>query len=527
MFLKSGLATLLVVLLTGQRAFSEDSLRLPALFSNHMCVQADRELRCWGWAGAGNSVTVDFLDAQNAVVSSAKATAGSDGLWQVELPPLASGTRGSMKIRSSEGGEKIIFDVLAGEVWLAAGQSNMRWPLGSNSRATEILAALNEPDIRLFLVDMQISDETRPDVGGSWMLASRESAEKFSAVAWFFGSFLRAETKKPVGLIQAAWGGTPIVTWLAPQVAAKFPESAQWETAYQKELKDSGAVLQRYQEKLEAWKAANSTKELQEQNASSQPKAPRTLRPQNRPSRCYNAMVNGLMPYSLRGIIWYQGESDTGAPEPYKKFFPALISSWREQLKNPEAPFFYVELPAYNPPKPPAISDGWARLRESQASALLLPHTGVATAIDLGNPGVLHPKNKQPIAERLARLALTEVYGREGQSKSPQFASASVESGKMKITLDHADGLRSRTEKIDQFEVAGKDGVWKPAEALVSGTEVWVGSSEVPAPVAVRYAWANAPTVSLENKSGLPLRPFRTDQEKPKAAPAANAPEQD
>lgn len=396
----------------------------------------------------------------------------------------------------------------------------MRWALSSNSFAEEVLKEAEQPDIRLFQVAMEIADSPKDDVAGQWTRATRQTAGPFSAVAWFFGKLLHSELKKPVGLIQATWGGTPIVTWLPPETSAGMPEAKNWDKMYATEAGQHGEAFKTYEAKLAAWRQENNTKDLQAKNAASQPKAPREPRPQIQPSRCYNAMVNGLRPYSIRGFIWYQGESDTGSPHFYQKFFPALITSWRKGFEKEDLSFFYVELPAYSPPTA-SIPDGWIRLRESQEAALALPQTGVATAIDLGSKTVLHPKNKIEVGERLGRLALTETYGRPGLSKSPQFKAATVKGKEIHIQLENATGLRRRGDKITECEIKGADGHWKPAQAKLEGEEVVVWSDEIAQPTAARYAWANFTTVSIENESGLPLRPFRTNRDEPLPAPQA------
>jgi sialate O-acetylesterase len=484
--------------------FSQSELSLPALFSDNMVLQAGSDAACWGWAAAGDSLKIEFLpEGSSPLIASARADAG--GRWETRLPALTAGQNGVLVISSSSGEKKQISNVLVGEVWLASGQSNMAFDVKRSATFPVAHPEESFPEIRLFKIGPTESAEPRKDVKGAWVVATPQSAGNFSAVAWFFGAYLQRELNVPVGLIQSAWGGTPIETWISPDEMAKFPsEAAQLNRAYEKKAAAFPDEERRYTTLLGEWKRAASGR------TDPAPKPPEKPRIQNTPSRCYNGMIHGLEPYTMRGILWYQGESNAGRPEPYRKLFPALVTSWRESFRQPDLFFFYVELAGYA--KPENKEGGWARIRESQESVLALPNTGVATAIDVGDANDIHPKNKQPVGERLALLALGESYRKPGLHQSPQFRNAEVEGAKIRVSLDHATGLRSRTPEIQSFAIQGKDGVWLDAQASIEGEQVVVWNPHISEPRAVRYGWQSYPRISLENAAGLPLRPFRTDR---------------
>ncbi len=486
--------------------FGQYTLTLPALFSDHMVLQAGSGPICWGWAAPQENIEITF-QPEGAAPTAASARAGSNGYWETHLPPLTAGQKGTLLISTSGGQKKQISDVLVGEVWLASGQSNMVFQVGRSSTAAEARTAANQPEIRLFRVSQVEASDPQKDVPGMWVVATPETVANFSAVAWFFGGRLHQELKMPVGLIQSAWGGTPIETWLSSKETTAFPGEVEFlRLAYEKQVADFPAEETAYARLLEERKKAapNQT------GIAPTPTPPLKPRIQNTASRCYNAMIHGLEPYTMRGILWYQGESNSGRPDTYRKLFPALANSWRKAFRQPELFFFYVELAGYA--KPGDQGGGWARIRESQESVLALPKTGVATAIDVGDANDIHPTNKQTVGERLALLALGETYGKPGLHQSPQFRKAEAEGAKIRVSLDHATGLRSRTPDIQSFTIQGKDGVWQNAQASIEGEQLVIWNPQVTEPQAVRYAWQSFPAISLENAAGLPLRPFRSDR---------------
>jgi sialate O-acetylesterase len=489
------------------------SLRLPAVFGDHMVLQSGTGAAIWGWGEPGQSVKIEFRSAGKTEggTTCATATVAPDGRWRATLPPIEAGARGRLVVASAS--EWLVRDdVLAGEVWLASGQSNMTFSVArSDQRAEAGAAAVG--DIRVFTVAQNPAPAPLDDVTGQWVEAAPGTVGRFSAVAWFFASALHRELGRPVGMVVSAWGGTPIETWLSPEVMKNFPEDARhWQAVYDKKVADQPALEKKYQQQLAAWEAKNPTPDLQRKNAAAKPRldGPRV---QNTASRCHNGMIRGLAPFTFRGILWYQGESNSGRPDAYVPLIKALVTSWRAEFASPALPFHYVELPNYNAPGNANQDGGWARIRESLSTVLALPGTGVACAIDLGDPKDIHPTNKLPVGERLADTVLAGVYGLPGLRKSPQYAGHAVEGATIRVRLDYAGGLRVRAGAAapESFEIRGADGRWSVARARIENDQIVLWGENVPAPAAARHAWSSNPRVTVENRAGLPLRPFRTD----------------
>lgn len=498
-------------------------LRLPAIISDHMALQSGRPTTLWGWADAGEKVTVTFLDSEGKSLANGTASANDEGKWTVRLPALASGAAGKIEIACGPEERRVIQDVIVGEVWLAAGQSNMDFVLKSSSTAEKALASASQPEIRLFKVKHSAPKAAADDVQGKWVPADPNSATSFSAVAWHFGFALHRELQAPVGMIAAAWGGTPIEAWLPPAAMSQFPKAARYlEAAYARGVSSYPARLADYEKNLSAWKAANPSEAAA---ASKPPKAPPVPNEKNLPSHCYNGMISGLVPYALQGAIWYQGEANGSRPAEYAKLFPELVKSWRGVFENPDLSFFYVELANMeNPPTVESIPGGWAWIREAQASILSMPNTGMATAIDVGDPRDIHPKDKETVGDRLAKQALEKTYRKPGVLSSPRYRSHEIEKGKIRVHFDNAEGLYTKTNPIPGFVVRGQNGQWLKAEARIEGTDILVWNETVPNPEAVRYAWESNPTITVRNKTDLPLLPFRTDSEPMPQASAAPRP---
>lgn len=484
-------ATLLCAILCSESGRA--ALSLPSVFGDHMVLQAERPATVWGQSNPSASIEISFVPDSQAAPEKTKVQADAGGKWIGKLPALKAGEHGKLVVVASNGDRKEVSDVLTGEVWLASGQSNMAFPLKRAIDGKEALQQANQPEIRLFNTARRQAAEPQKDIQGSWVVADETTVAEFSAVAWFFGFALHQELKKPVGLIQSSWGGTPVETWIPPEDMKNFPE----EVAFREALANKASPES---QQSDASPAATGAPSENSRNAS---------HAQNTASHCYNAMIHGLEPFTLSGVIWYQGEANSGRPEPYRKLFPALITSWRRGFQNPDLPFFYVELAAFDN-RNIQVEGGMAVIRECQQSALSLPHTGVATAVDVGDAKGIHPKNKHPVGQRLALLALGEVYGRPGLHKSPQFSKFAVEGKTIRLWFDDAEGLQATDSPGKGFVISGKDGVWHDAQAKIENDQVVVWSDDVPVPSAVRYGWENCPSGTLKNRIDLPLRPFRT-----------------
>ena len=431
---------------------------MPSVFTDHMVLQHGVPVSVWGTADPGERIAIEFASQSKSVVADAS------GKWLTRLDPLEANS----EPRDLKVGTLVIHDVLVGEVWLCGGQSNMERQLGPRPPQPLIenweqeAAAANFPQIRHFGVAHRAAREPLPDVRGVWTVCSPDTAKDFTAIGYFFGRALHRELRVPIGLIHSSWGGTGVATWTSKEALDKLPE-------VQAQVADA----------------------LQQPTVG--PKTPTIL---------FQSMIAPLIPYTIRGAIWFQGESGAGLSIPYDTIFEAMIADWRAHWGLGDFPFYFVQLP-----------NGSPLIREAQAHALRLPNTGMAIAIDVGDRRDVHGPIKAPIGERLARLALVRTYGRSGESSGPLFQSATVEGNAVRIRFSHiAGGLVSQDDKpLQHFTIAGPDKKFVPADAKIDGETLLVSSPSVPNPVSVRYAWTNiAPGGNLYNKASLPAAPFRT-----------------
>ena len=443
-------------------------VRLPHVMSDNMVLQRDIELPVWGWAAAGEAVTVTLGEHK------ATAKAGDDGKWQVRLPAMKAGGPHEMTI---EGQNRIALkNILVGEVWVCSGQSNMAWPVSRSDNAEKEIAAAKFPQIRLFQIPRVPSIESADDVKAAWVECSPETVGSFSAVAYFFGRTLHEDLDVPVGLVNTSWGGTRIEPW-TPPVGFRAVEAVA-DIAKQIETRGKDAKITHQS-----------------------------------PAVLYNGMVHPIVPFAIRGAIWYQGESNRADGMLYHEKMKALIAGWRSVWKQDELPFLYVQLAPY---KYDGNVEALAKLWEAQTATLGVKNTGMAVTTDIGNMGDIHPTNKQDVGQRLALWALAKTYGQKGVTYSgPMYKSMSVSDGTVRLTFDHAgDVLKSSDgEPLRWFAVAGDDGRFVPAKAEIDGEAVVVSSAEVPHPKAVRYGWTDHQSQpNLVNAAGLPAVPFRTDK---------------
>ena len=487
-------------------------------FTDDMVVQRDKNVIVWGKAGEGEKVIVDFR-------GETFMTEAKDGKWMVTLRPGKEGGPFEMMVQGKN--EIRLHNILVGEVWLASGQSNMSYLVQTANVPAEQLAeakamaASHNPAIRFFMVKTRGIDEPQDDAVGQWTVATPDTVGRCSAVAWYFAVRLHEKLNVPIGLLIPAVGGTPAEMWIPkPAFDATSVASAIRARHAERLAHTTPEMVAKFNADLAAWSAANNTPELRAQNAKSRPKDPYSVATAPIPSRFYNTMVHGLEPYPMRGVIWFQADGNAGHPEEYGELIKALIKSWRANF-HAELPFYYVEMNNMweAQDKPVGTERNMGLIREAQEAAMELPKTGVVAAIDLcvahDNP---HFPNKQPVGDRLANLALSEVYGLPmGTVNSPAFAGYAIEGNKVRLRFKYADGLHARGDgAVKGFAIRGAKGDWAWAEGKIEGNEIVVWNSKVPEPVAVRYAWATFPIISVENNAGLPLRPFRTDKESPK-----------
>jgi len=461
-------------------------IKLPNVIGSGMVLQRDMAVPVWGWAEAGEEVTVSFSDQTK------KAKAGNDGKWIVKLDSLKANSEGATLTIS--GKNKINLDnVLVGEVWICSGQSNMEWAIRQSMNPKEEAAAANYPQIRLFNVPGHTVSPLPKDEGaGQWQVCDPKSANNFSAVGYFFGRRLHKDLKVPVGLIGSNWGGTRIEPWTTLAGFESVPELS---------------------------KIADQVKNYKQD----------TRVGGGQPSAIYNSMVHPLTPFAMRGGIWYQGESNGNEGITYYQKKHALVNGWRKAFQNKDLAFYWVQLANFQKESDkPEGGDGWAKLREAQTKALDIPGTGMAVITDIGAANDIHPKNKQDVGWRLAQWALHQTYGQKNLVPSgPLYKSHKVEGNAIRLSFDHVgsglivgnkNGLEPTAEvkdgKLEHFSISGKDNKWVWADAKIDGETVVVESKEVSEPVAVRYGFTMNPAkANLYNKEGLPAGPFRTDTE--------------
>lgn len=460
-------------LLASLATFANADVTLPSIFAPGMVLQRDKAAPVWGKAEPGENVIVSFAG------QSKSTTAGADGRWQVALDPLpASAEPRALTVKGNNTIE--LGNVLVGEVWLGSGQSNMQWSVAASMNAQEEIAAANYPNIRLFSVPLVTAAEPQFTVNATWAECKPETVKDFSAVLYYMGRTLHKDLNVPVGLIGTSWGGTRIEPWTP----------------------------------IEGFEQVESQKELAAK-LKAEPNAP--VKNNQQPTVLYNSMIHPLIPYAIRGAVWYQGESNNGEGMLYLDKKKALVGGWRKLWNQGDFPFYFVQLAPFNYGNKPAEEarqvTSLAEIWEAQAAAVKeIPHTGMAVINDIGDLKDIHPVNKQEVGRRLALIALAKDYGKQDVEYSgPVFREQIVEGSKIRLKFDHARGLKSRDGKpLDWFEIAGEDGNYVPAEAVIDGEDVLVSSPRVERPASVRFAWSQMAEPNLANAAGLPASAFRT-----------------
>ncbi len=497
---------ILLAVLAGCSSLFAAGFRLAAPISDHMVLQREKPVAVWGWADAGESVTVAFAG------QSKSATADADGKWMLKLDALkASAEPRTLVVTGKEGHKLEVKDVLVGEVWLGSGQSNMAMTVQSSNNFDAEKVAANYPLIRHYQESSTHSATPAAEGKGAWSACTPDNVGRFSAILYFFGREIHQEVGVPVGLINTSVGGTPIESWVAAEAQSSNPET---KAIFDGQLKayqgfDATKATALYEKQLAAWKIAAAKAKAAKTDLPRKPVDPIAWRKfKGGPAGLFNGKVANLAPYTLRGMLWYQGEGNAGNPGVYEKQLSQLVTSWRT-LWSDEVPFAWVQLPNYRD----SDSESWPRIRESMMKVLALPKTGMAITLDIGDPKDIHPKNKQDVGLRLSYWALDSVYGRKVAATSgPLPAGSKVEGSAIRVSLKHAAGLKTRDGTAPRgFRIAGADKVWKPASARIEGNEIIISSPEVAAPVAARYAWAENPDCNLVNGAGLPSTSFRTD----------------
>ncbi|MFM8826285.1 MAG: sialate O-acetylesterase [Actinomycetota bacterium] len=481
------------------------------MFGDHMVLQQGIHNRVWGKADPGEKVTVTIGGQTHST------TAGAVGRFEVKLDPLME--YGGPHELVVKGKNTVTFhDVLVGEVWVCAGQSNMQWSVNASTDPDLERAAAKFPQIRLISVPQVGTQEPQWNFDGRWMPCTPETVGNFSAVGYFFGRQLHQTLGVPVGLINNAGGGSAAEAWVRrDQLAA----DARFKPLMERGEKMEGeypAQKAAYDKAMAEWKVAAEKAKGEGKQPPPQPGNPDgNMRGNSRPGNIHSGVLTPSIGYGIKGAIWYQGESNAGRAYQYRALFPLMIQSWRDEWGVGDFPFYWVQLADFKDERADPAESDWVELREAQTMTMnALPHTGEAVIIDIGEGKDIHPKNKQDVAKRLARWALADTYGVAGIAcRSPRYQRREKAGGKIVLAFDHVDG-GWRPFDVPQpigFTVAGADKKFVPAKAaILPDGRIEVSAEGVADPVAVRYAWADNPRCNMFSGAGLPLTPFRTDE---------------
>lgn len=483
-----------------------ESLQVSALFSAGAVLQRDTPVPIWGTADPKVSVTVSFSGQEHETESD------ENGFWKVVLEPMpAEGLPQTLIVESDK--RLVIPNIVVGEVWIASGQSNMEWRMRQIGVSPADLPNPVDPLLRTIKLDRAVSEVPTKDFVGTWESANSETLPEFSAVAYYFGSMLRKELDVPVGLINSSWGGTQIESWMTPEALSKTPFASEVDERWLRRLEEFPDAMQRYEDQYAQWiQARDAARAADRQFTQRAPRRPEGPGSRWLPGGLYNAMIYPLIPTAHSGVIWYQGETNASRHDEYAELFKAMISQWRNDFGFGDFPFYFVQLANMERRNDPSGRQ-WAFMREAQEAALALPLTGMALAIDIGEADDIHPRNKWDVGKRLALMALNDVYGKEQLSRGPKLDSYEIRGSDIIVSLKNAEGLRSTAPEINGFEIADEGGHFHPARAEFDGESIRVNSTDVQAPRWIRYAFQNNPDVSLVNRIGLPLAPFRTDSQ--------------
>ena len=501
------LRNLLLLLLSSSAISAQVSL--PKILTSHMVVQRDLPVHIWGMAAPGEEVRVSFRGESHST------KAGELGRWSVYLSPGAAGGPFQMTVQGVPADTGVgvaasqtitLDDVLVGDVWLASGQSNMEFRMHqANTAATDLPHAAN-PKIRLLLIQQHAAEYAQDDaVTEGWAASSPESAKDFSAVAWYFAREIEQREQVPVGVIDSSWGGTMAESWT--RLAALGEDASLTPYLFFQGRMDDRQADAPFEERLRQ-------KLRDEAKAAGKPEPQFPWTPPLvfwTPGQIYNGMIAPLTRLPIRGVLWYQGESNSiieRHPELYHRLFRTLIEDWRRQWGEGDLPFLFTQISNF---KSTPIED-WATLRNQQLKTLDVANTAMAVTIDIGDPDNVHPTNKLDVGLRLARAARAISYGEKIEYSGPLFRMATLEGSSIRVWFDHAKGLTAKGGELTGFEVAGADGIFSPATARIEGATIVASSPAIPEPTQVRYGWANSPLCNLYNGDGLPASPFTSER---------------
>jgi len=504
------------------------NVTLPTLLADHMVVQRGLPVHVWGTAAPNESITVNFRGETKS------GTADDLGRWSISLSPGEAGGPFQLSIIATN--TITLDDVLVGDVWVASGQSNMEFPMTGLNKAQEEIVAAQFPKIRLFHVKHRTADYPLENVEAKeWTACTPETVADSSAVAYFFARNLQQKLGVPIGVIESFLGGTPAESWTSLHALSADASLMPVFAARAKQLATESTNELRQQQQDRAFQQA-----VVQAQAAGTPIPTRAWRPDFAwaPGALYNGMIAPLTPFAIRGVIWYQGESNSGPDRAplYARLFQTMIRDWRNSWGEGDFPFLFVQIANWNT----APEDLWPEIRNAQRQALALRNTGMVVTIDIGDPADIHPKNKQDVGLRLALAARAIVYGEQIEWSGPLYRQVTQEEHALRVWFDHAGGLMTKAPEgatvtgsegtgsrtaasatispastapaVTGFEIAGPDEKYFSAEAKIEGESVIVSNPAVPAPVSVRYGWAASPNCNLFNRAGLPASPFRISE---------------
>jgi sialate O-acetylesterase len=493
-------------------------VQTPAVIGDNMVLQQGMQIPIWGKADPCEQVVVKFSG------STWKTTTDANGKWEMKIGPYMAQKDGQDFI--IEGKNTIVLkNVLVGEVWVCSGQSNMEFALKGADNSQQEVSEANYPQIRLFTVGNKVSYTPMDNCRGKWQQCSPSTAKNFSAVGYFFGREIYKQLGVPVGLLNASWGGTPAESWMSKEYLENDSNLQPILKRFDETVANYPAIKQKYNEQKAQYDQMAAKMRAEHKTPPWPPQAPVGLNNPYSPTGLFNGMIRPIIPYGIRGVIWYQGESNADRAYQYRTLFPTMIKCWRDAWKEGDFPFYYVQLANWRAIRPQPSQSDWAELREAQLLTLSTPNTGMAVIIDIGDMkgagdmAALHPTNKQDVGKRLALWALAKTYNKNIEYSGPLYKSMEVSGDKVLLHFDHVDGglmVSSAkgvevNEPLKGFALAGADKKFVWADAKIEGDTVVVWSDKVAQPVAVRYAWADNPICNLYNKAGLPASPFRTD----------------
>jgi len=490
-------------------------LKLPQIFSDGMVLQRQTSAPLWGWADANATIKINFAGQDHST------TADANGDWKIDLKGLKTNAKGSALTIQSGDQKKVIQDVLVGEVWLASGQSNMEWTVAKSDGGKKENTDAKDPLLRVFVTPNISEKAPQKDWPGKWKATQPGQTSAFTAVGYYFAKRLRTELKVPVGIVECAWGGKPVQSFISEEALSKLPIGQKLIETKNKAASafDEKNVEKRYQAQLAAYKEKLAAWEKTKEGR--KPRTPtKGINPNKHSSMAstiFNGMIAPTVGYGNRGALWYQGESNARAETAhhYEALLGCLVADWRQRWGH-DLSFYWVQLASFkNNHKGPKDQNGWVIVQDQMRRALKsIPKSGMAVINDIGHPTNIHPGNKHDVGARLARLALVNDYGRKDIILSgPLYSGMEKKDGKIILSFDHAKGLKTRDGKdLQHFEIAGPDKKWHPAKATITGDKITLSHNTLKDPIKARYAWASNPvSANLVNSEDLPASCFTTE----------------